>query len=90
MINIDGLIALIKGTKSAESTPTGYCPNCWGRQEYSGHFYTAIKRKGVNADNFDKELGWVQGYAEKHLHDIQLHPSDGGSKCNRCNIEYKE
>jgi hypothetical protein len=25
--------------------PEGYCPNCWGREEYGGKFYSAIKKE---------------------------------------------
>lgn len=30
-------------TSGKVETPEGYCPNCWGFQEYSGNFYEAIK-----------------------------------------------
>ncbi|WP_291871465.1 hypothetical protein [Maribacter sp.] len=29
------------------SAPEGICPNCWGRQEWEGNFYTKIVAKNI-------------------------------------------
>ena len=34
---------LIKDDYKSKS-PEGFCPNCWGRQEYSGKFFEALKK----------------------------------------------
>jgi hypothetical protein len=39
-----------KGT-TTEKAPDGICPNCWGKQEWEGEFYTLNKeRKLVGND----------------------------------------
>ncbi|WP_070138151.1 hypothetical protein [Crocinitomix algicola] len=71
-------------------TPEGYCPACWGRQEYGGEFYEAVKREGINTNNIDSRKGWIQGYVSKNLTGIQLKKSDDGYVCPNCNLSYKK
>jgi len=41
--------------------PEGICPNCWGKQEWEGHFYEKIKTQKITPtsktyDNFISEV----------------------------------
>ena len=72
-----------------QAAPDGYCPNCWGRQEYSGKFYDSVKVEGINTNNLDDKKGWVQGYAEKYLTGIQLTENDAQLVCNNCQMRYE-
>ena len=74
---------------TALETPEGLCPNCWGRQEYAGAFYEAVKTENLDTNNIDQKTGWVQAYAEKHLIGIQLRERDGQLVCNSCNVLYE-
>ena len=33
------------------TAPEGICPNCWGKQEWEGDFYTKIKAKNITPEN---------------------------------------
>lgn len=65
-----------------EQTPEGFCPNCWGREEYGGKFYEASLKNG-------KELGWVQNYAKKYLREIALRKKGDVLACSNCKLTYR-
>lgn len=69
--------------------PKGYCPNCWGRQEYSGKLYDAVKVEEINTNNLEAKKGWIQAYAEKYLTGIQLKSKNEQFVCNSCQTAYK-
>lgn len=73
---------------STPNTPDGLCPNCWGRQEYEGEFFEAVKADGLNTLNLESKKGWVEAYIEKNLTGIQLQPTDSGLVCNYCHTRY--
>ena len=69
-------------------TPEGVCPNCWGRQEYQGKFFEAVKREGIDTQNITEKKGWIQAYAEKHLSGITLTQSESHTTCASCGLKY--
>jgi protein-arginine kinase activator protein McsA len=71
-----------------QSPPTEVCPNCWGRQEYGGAFYEAVKAEGIDTNNIDAKKGWIQAYAETHLTGIELREQDSQLICNSCQMTY--
>lgn len=77
--------------KSAEKiVPEGYCPNCWGRQEYGGQLYEAVLNEGITAENLSDKIGWVEAYAQKHLLGIKLAKSSNDELvCAICKVGYK-
>jgi len=91
MTLIDRLIRLIS-SKNKENTdvPDGLCPNCWGRQEYSGKFYEAAINHKVNHFDHDPKVGWVQEYVDKNLKGIELQKDVDGLVCANCKLSYKE
>ena len=70
-------------------TPEGLCPNCWGRQEYGGKFYDAVKNHGLDVNSKNPEVGWITDYAEKHLKGIKLEHSDDEGACLECKVRYR-
>jgi hypothetical protein len=74
---------------SDQIAPEGYCPNCWGKQEYGGQFYEAIKNEGVDIHQTNPQKGWIQDYAEKNLSGIRLKPADEGKVCPKCKVTYR-
>ncbi|MCB0382568.1 MAG: hypothetical protein KDD05_04510 [Psychroserpens sp.] len=80
-----------KLTKKTEevNVPSGYCPTCWGHQEYGGEFFEAIKRENIDTNNIDSKKGWIQGYVSKNLTGIQLSKNTEGYICPNCNVSYK-
>lgn len=77
-------------TPTAADVPEGICPNCWGRNEYGGKFYEAMKNENVDINNINEKKGWIQDYADKHLSSIQLDHTDAGTVCSKCKVTYKE
>ena len=80
--------ALLKGKKKDEMAAQGYCPNCWGHQEYQGKFVEAIKENKINLKNIDKKKGWIQGYAARHFEGIKLQKSGDYFECPSCKLTY--
>ena len=80
---------LKKGAKAGSNeAPEGYCPNCWGTQEYSGKFYEAAKNYDADVDTKNPNVGWVQEYANKHLSGIALKHKDEDVVCPTCKVRY--
>ena len=69
-------------------TPVGYCPNCWGTQEYGKKFYEAVKNYNVDINSSNPNVGWVQEYANKHLSGILLRPKNDKVVCQGCKLSY--
>jgi hypothetical protein len=82
----------LKGNPShnTEAAPEGVCPNCWGKTEYSGQFYEAIKNNNVDVNSANPNIGWVQDYANKHLSGIQLNDQGENQVCNSCKVTYRK
>ncbi|MCM5664178.1 hypothetical protein [Galbibacter mesophilus] len=80
---------LIKKSNNQEiKAPEGFCPNCWGRQEYGGDFFEAMKKEGINVTNIDHKKGWILDYVEKNLSGIILQTVGKTQVCNVCYTTY--
>lgn len=86
---IDLVHKFVSSNASPEETPEGFCPNCWGRQEYGGKFYEAVKHEHITVDNITDKVGWIQAYAVENLKGIELEKNDNGSTCPGCQITYE-
>lgn len=64
------------------SIPEGFCPTCWGRQEYGGKFYDAVYKEGINLNNISSKKGWITAYVQQNLEGIKL--KEGAKKCATC------
>ena len=85
----DQILKILDDNKSVQSAPEGLCPNCWGRQEYGGKFYEAIKKEKVDLKNADQKRGWIQAYAAKYLGGIKLFEKHNEMICSNCQIDQK-
>lgn len=72
-----------------DDTPPGYCPNCWGRQEYGQKFYKAALNQGVNINDPGPKKGWIQQYVDENLSQIQLKYEDEMLVCPHCKLTYR-
>lgn len=88
---IQSLVSLLTGKQkpAPNEIPDGYCPNCWGRNEYGGQFYEAVKNDKVDANSNSAVVGWVQDYANKHLTDIELQKDGDNLVCSKCKLTYR-
>ena len=89
---VNSLLSLLKknNNKPTEESPEGMCPGCWGRQEYAGKFYEAVKNHTANINENDPSKGWIQDYADKNLSSIQLQKHNDSFVCQKCKVNYKE
>ncbi|MBK8504674.1 MAG: hypothetical protein IPL46_22175 [Saprospiraceae bacterium] len=59
MTIIESIKNVLLGNNQGKDSPEGYCPNCWGTQQYSGKFYEAIKNEGIDLDHISlKKVGY--------------------------------
>jgi len=79
---------LKKKEQGVNETLEGFCPNCWGRQEYEGQFFDALENENVDANNINDKKGWILDYAEKNLSGIQLKHENEQLICSKCKISY--
>ena len=91
MNKIEALLKVLGKKQKADSddTPEGFCPNCWGRQEYGNQFYDAAINHKVNVFDSDAKVGWIQDYVNKNLSPIELKKSEEGLVCANCKITYR-
>ena len=80
-----------KGTPEELPAPEGLCPNCWGREEYGGHFYERVKQENLNVHSKESNVGWINAYANKHLAGIVLKRLGNGETlfCEKCKVSYQ-
>ena len=80
-----------KNTPQEPPAPEGLCPNCWGRQEYGGHFYERIKQENLDVTSKESNVGWINAYANKHLPGIVLQRTGNGEEliCPKCKTSYQ-
>ena len=81
-----------KDKPDAAKAPEGLCPNCWGREEYGGHFYTRVQQENLDINSMESNVGWVQAYANKHLEGIALKRKGDGEPlvCENCQTSYQQ
>ncbi|RRQ50234.1 hypothetical protein DZC72_06630 [Maribacter algicola] len=89
---IDKLLKFLESDKhlTPSQSPEGFCPNCWGRQEYGGQFFEAIKVNAPSLNTKDSNIGWIQDYVNKNLTEIVLRPKNHELVCNKCKVAYKQ
>ena len=73
-----------EGNKTLKA-PEGVCPNCWGKQEWEGEFYSKIKANNITPDNktYDSFINEVASKLEKITlkEDLLI--------CETCKTSYK-
>lgn len=82
------LLDFLTHTKNTETAPKGFCPNCWGHQEYLGGFRATLEKEKIDLKNVGTKKGWVQAYAAKHFEGIRLKKSDDITSCPACKLTY--
>lgn len=88
---IDALINLAQNKKTLPSNhvPEGVCPNCWGKQEWDGHYFEAMINDKVDIKTLSSNRGWVQKYADRYLHAVTLRLDHEDAICDYCKRVYK-
>ena len=86
---IDSITHLLNPAKEEAVTPPGYCPNCWGRQEYAGKFLDKMEEERIDLNNVSEKLGWIQAHAVKHFEGIKIHETHDKFECPSCKLTVK-
>lgn len=67
------------------------CPNCWGRQEYSGAIYEAAENRRIDLQKDDpNRQAFIQNFVIKHIEGITLKEDGDEVVCASCKVRYKK
>ena len=58
--------------KEIEELSKGYCPNCWGDQEYDNVIREKYKDIQIDVNNHKANYAFVQDFIVTHLNGIKL------------------
>ncbi|PPK93967.1 MULTISPECIES: hypothetical protein [Nonlabens] len=79
------LISILTGSKKDEVLE-GYCPNCWGDQEYGNLVRKKFKDSQIDVNNHNERYAFIQEFMVTHLNGIKLKSTVNGSECPTCVI----
>ena len=89
---IDTLLSYFK--KSREETknesPEGYCPNCWGTQEYDNEIRELYKDKQIDVNNHEANYAFIQDFVVNHIDGIKLKRGNNSLECPTCHTNFVE
>ena len=78
------------GKKEIEELSAGYCPNCWGDQEYDNVIREKYKDTQIDVNNHSANYAFVQDFIVTHLNGIKLKSTVKGTECPKCKIVYRK
>lgn len=75
-----------------DEVPDGYCPNCWGEQEYGNLIREKFKDQQIAINNHDStaQYAFIMEFIVTHLNGIHLKSSIKGMECATCKYLIKE
>ena len=71
-------------------TPEGYCPNCWGTQEYDQQIREMYRDKQIDVNNHLANYAFIRDFVVRHIDGIRLKKGAGSLECPTCKIRYSE
>ncbi len=86
---IEKLVAFFKRPKEETqgNAPEGYCPNCWGSQEYDNEIREMYEDKQVDVNNHEANHAFIQDFVVTHLNGIHLKKGDTSFECPTCHLK---
>ena len=87
---IQKLISFFKKSKenTKGETPSGFCPNCWGKQEYDNQIREMYVDKQIDVNNHEANYAFIQEFMVTHLNGIHLKKGNNSFECPTCKIKY--
>lgn len=76
-------------SESQGKVPEGYCPNCWGEQEYDKQIRDLYVDKQININNHEENHAFIQEFIVSHINGIKLKKGNNSFECPRCKREFK-
>jgi hypothetical protein len=89
---IEELIAFFKRPQeeTKNKAPKGYCPNCWGKQEYDKQIRELYRDKQVEVNNHEANYAFIQDFIVTYLDGIHLKRGNNGLECPTCKTVYAD
>ena len=86
---IETLISFFKKPKeeTKNESPDGFCPNCWGIQEYDNQIRKMYTDKQVDVNNHKANYAFIQKFVVAHIEGIHLQKKSTGFECPTCRIK---
>ena len=75
------------GTK--KQVPDGFCPNCWGNQEYDNTIRELYEDKQIDVNNHNANYAFVQDFLVTRVKGIHLKKGNNSFECPTCKITYR-
>ncbi len=74
--------------ETANEVPDGFCPNCWGRQQYDGEIREIYEVKQINVNNHKTHYAFIQDFVVNRVEGIKLVNGNNGMQCLVCKTKY--
>jgi hypothetical protein len=89
---IETLINFFRKPKeeTKNEAPEGWCPNCWGTQEYDDQIREMYVDKQIDVNNHEANHAFIQKFVVKNLDGIHLKSGIKGYECPTCHTKYEE
>ncbi len=86
---IEDLIKFFKkpASESKGVTPQGYCPNCWGKQEYDNVIREMYKDKQIDVNNHAANYAFIQDFVINKIDGIHLKKGNNSMECPTCRLK---
>ena len=87
---IETLISFFSKPKGQTSgkVPDGYCPNCWGTQEYDNQIREMYQDKQIDVNNHEANHAFIKEFVVRHIDGIHLKKGDSSFECPTCRVKY--
>lgn len=87
---IETLISFFKKTanETKGNAPEGYCPNCWGKQEYDGVIRELYADKQIDVNNHAANYAFIQDFVITRIKGIHLIKGNNSLECPTCKANY--
>jgi hypothetical protein len=79
-----------KAKEINEELSLGYCPNCWGDQEYDNLIRDKYKDAQIDVNNHNANYAFIQRFIVTHLDGIKLKSTVRGTECPTCTTKNKK
>ncbi len=73
--------------ESKNKTPEGYCPNCWGKQEYDNVIRDMYKDKQIDINNHSANYAFIQDFIVNKINGIHLKKGNNSFECPTCKLK---
>jgi hypothetical protein len=83
---IEQLIKFFKDKPSDTKgkTPEGFCPNCWGNQEYDNVIRELYEDKQIDVNNHAANYAFIQDFIVNRVNGIHLKKGNNSLECPTC------